>query len=445
MNQATRENDEIVLVVQRATAPATASVTYLRLMFNYLYGLEVLTAEKPAQVASLVAEHGANLCAVVLIQDAAITNRNTLESIGRKGQTPVILLMPPELADQHQALSTGMTNVHVCDWTKAVGRGEGSLQSVAGGIFKAQGIVQFPVGGKDLTGDPLRARLLKRLNQINTLPTLPEFVLRISKMLRDKETTAQDLEKVLLSDVAVVHRLLKVMNSSTYAGTRGDGHWTLREAIVRLGLKQVGAIAQQVKLINSLVRPEDSQFDLRRFWAHSVGCACIADRLCRDRLIPLKTAVDFDVYWTGALLHDIGKLILGFLAWDYFAEVLQSAQSRQSSFQRAEERLSHEVTHEYLGRLMLIHSGVPEELAEVVGSHNSTDSQPSPLVCLVHIANNLCRDLGLGYAPDDRAHYNASVLVTLGLSKADLEQIRSTIEPGIVAEVQEFVKHCLSD
>ena len=445
MEQVIHAEREFALVIQQTRAMPDVGVTYLRLMLNYLYGLEVLAAEKPVQVASAATAYGASLRAVFLIQDEEVTNRNALMSLGRKGQVPVILLMPPDLAARHQALSTGMPNIRVCDWTHSVGHDDESLQSVVGRAFDAYGVARLPVQADGLRADLLQARLTERLKHVDPLPTLPELVLRISRMLRDPNTNADDLEKVLTSDVAIVHRLLKVVNSSAYAGTRGEASWTLKEAIVRLGLKQVGAVAQQVKLINSLVRPEDSKFDLRRFWEHSVGCACIADRLCRDRLIPLPSSIDFDVYWTAALLHDIGKLTLGFMAWDYFEEVLQSARDRGSSFQRAEERLGHEVTHEYVGRLMLLHSGAGEDLLEVVGAHDTTTRQPRPLVRLVHVANNLALDLGLGYDPEERANYSASVLVKLELSRKHLGKIKTAIEPGVVAEVQELVALCLPD
>ena len=445
MEQIVHAEREFALVIQQTKAMPDVGVAYLRLMLNYLYGLEVLAAEKPVQVASAATEHGASVRAIFLIQDEEITNRNALMSLGRKGQVPVILLMPPDLAARHQALSTGMPNVRVCDWTHSVGHDDDSLQSVVGRAFETYGVARLPVQADGLSADLLQARLTERLKHVDPLPTLPALVLRISRMLRDPSTNADDLEKVLTSDVAIVHRLLKVVNSSAYAGTRGEASWTLKEAIVRLGLKQVGAVAQQVKLINSFVRPEDSQFDLRRFWEHSVGCACIADRLYRDRLIPLKTAIDFDLYWVGSLLHDVGKLVLGFLAWDYFEEILQAAQSRQSSFRRAEERLGHEVTHEYLGGLMLHHSGAGEELLDVVGSHDTVAKQPSPLVCLVHIADNLAKDFGLGYLPEERANYSATVLIALGLSKDDLEHVKVSIEPSLVAEIAELVNYCLQD
>ena len=50
-------------------------------------------------------------------------------------------------------------------------------------------------------------------------------------------------------------------------------------ANIRLVLMADDQLKAQVKMMNAIVRPEESRFDLRRFWEHSVGCALICDRL----------------------------------------------------------------------------------------------------------------------------------------------------------------------
>ena len=38
-----------------------------------------------------------------------------------------------------------------------------------------------------------------------------------------------------------------------------------------------------------------------------------------------------------------------------------------------------------------------QELVEAVGTHHSIGDEPGDLVCLIHLANNICKDLGLSY------------------------------------------------
>ena len=165
----------------------------------------------------------------------------------------------------------------------------------------------------ELPYSTMQQQVERCLRSINTLPTLPEIVMRIMRMVNDPKTTPAQLERVLCTDPATVMKLLQVMRSPVFTGTGGrTTKWTLQEIITRLGVKKVGAIAQQVKMINSLVKPQESEFDLKRFWEHSVGTAIIADKLVTDRLVRLEKPLEFSDYWIGALLHDVGKLVLGF-------------------------------------------------------------------------------------------------------------------------------------
>jgi HD-like signal output (HDOD) protein len=112
-----------------------------------------------------------------------------------------------------------------------------------------------------------------------------------------------------------VHKLLQIVNSPLFAGSGHQDGWTLRESLVRLGRQRVGAIAQQVKLMNNLIKPESSQFNLERFWTHSLTSAFIADyliqkkRLSLTEPIPLQRLLDWRPltrYWQ----VDIGLFLL---------------------------------------------------------------------------------------------------------------------------------------
>ena len=206
------------------------------------------------------------------------------------------------------------------------------------------------------------------------------------RMVEDPQTSVEELEDLLTHDPAIVYKLLQVVNSSTFAGTANRESWPLQEAIVRLGRKQVGAIALQIKLMNSLVRPKESEFDLHRFWRHSVGCALIADRLVKDQALTLPQPVPFDSYWIGALLHDIGKLVLGFFFWGHFQELLEKMGTEKLSFREAEKAMGDFANHEFMGKILLQRSKVGGNLVDAVGAHDTADGELSPLLCLIHLA-----------------------------------------------------------
>lgn len=444
MNQVVHAEREFALIIEQTESPPQVALAYLRLLLNYLYGLEVLSASKMTEVASLVMEHGESLRAIFVFQDTEVTSRNAVSALSRRGGMPVFMCMPESVLTHHRDWLIAMPNVFPCAWEKAVTQEEPSMQSIVADAFEEQGIVRLPVDQEDAPHDLIQKRVEQRLKFIDTLPTLPEIVLHISRLLADPKTTAEDLEEIVVTDPAIVHRLLHVVGSSAVSGTRDSDTWTLREAIVRLGLKQVGAIAQQIKLINGLVRPERSKFDLRRFWTHSVACAYIADQLYDRKLVKIEAEIPFDRYWIAALLHDVGKLVLGFFAWEYFRDTIGSMERLQTSFRREEERLNRLLTHEYVGRLVMLNAKAPRDVVEAVAGHNTPTGQPRPMVSLIHVANNLAKELGFGYLPKEEARYSASVLMAVDLKRRDLDQLRNTLGETVAGDVEEIVARCMN-
>ncbi|MFO7655304.1 MAG: HDOD domain-containing protein, partial [Candidatus Krumholzibacteriia bacterium] len=70
---------------------------------------------------------------------------------------------------------------------------------------------------------------------IKDLPPMPDVVARILDLLADPETPIADVTEALSHDQALVARLIKVSNSSLYAG--GSSTSSLKQAIVRLGTR----------------------------------------------------------------------------------------------------------------------------------------------------------------------------------------------------------------
>jgi len=434
---------EYVLFLWQADQPPQAGVNYLHLLLNYRYGLTLQEAHSLPQATSQVQQFRSHIRCVVLFLDQEISRRS-LAALNQRGQWPLFLLSPSSQVEQHRVRCQNLWNVFVFSWDDLFQEGtQPSLVQILLRELDRQGAGSLPLEGTTAPEDQQR-KVANRLASVRCLPTLPEIVLHLMQLLSDPQTTIEDLEEVLSTDPAIVHRLLRVIHAPVFSGTRSNGQWTLKEVIVRLGLKQVGAIAQQIKLINTLVRPDDSLFDLRRFWEHSVGCAFIADRLYTRRLLPLSAAIDFDHYWIGALLHDIGKLILGFFFWPYFEQILARMLRPETPFHWVETRLDHAVTHEYLGQLLLAQARADQALVNAVATHNNTGRHPAPLVCLIHVADNLCKDLGLGYLPHEKGNYSSSVLATLRLMEEDMDPLKRALGETIVKEIQEVTRRCLS-
>ena len=432
-----------LLVLQPERPEQQIYARYLMLILNYRFGLDLITVKSHMEAFSAVRKYGSKIRCTVIVQDIKIDTRSTIAALNLEDSIPLIAVLPAGLIKSHEDLIQRMANVHFCAWESALGRSDLALLPLIIKTFAACGIGElFGEDSQQMPFPDMQARVERRLRNLKTLPALPEIAVRIMTMIQDPRPTVEDLEEVLTSDPAIVHKLLQVINSPVFAGSGHKGGWSLGEAIVRLGRNKVGGIAQQIKMMNSLVKPEQSLFDLRRFWEHSVGCALVADRLYRDKLLQFKTEIEFNDYWIGGLLHDSGKVVLGFFFWEHFEEILSHMTKENTTFRQAEKDLCDVANHEFLGQLLLLKSNVGEQLVRAVGEHHS-GKDPSDLVCLLHIANNLCKDLGKGYLQEESSLYRVEVLQKLKIAKPDMERICQELGEKMVKEIDDLVDRCV--
>lgn len=434
-------DEEFGLIVNQSRPGQLELIKFISLTLNYMYGYNLILARTLQEAVALQAERGEAVRHLFVVQGVPLS-RALMAELTRDGLRPLFLLLPQALVDTHRSVAESVGNVHLLSWEEAGEAGHGHLRQLIDEVLREHGIGGLFDRAQHVSYRVLQQRVERRLEHLHTLPTLPEVVLRIMEVIGDPESTAEALEEVLQSDPAIVHKLMQVVNTAAFAGTGHRGNWRLKEAIVRLGRRKLGSIALQIKLINSLIKPEESHFDLRRFWVHSVGTAHLADRIYSDQLVDLGGDVQVNEYWVAALLHDIGKLVLGFFFWTHFDRVAELAASAHTSFAEAEKRLGAVVSHEQVGQLLLMRATMGETVVRSVASHHTPDAVPEPLVCLIHLADNLCKDFGLGYLPDERGHYNPAVLRMLRLDEAGVERLRQSLEETAVPEIMDIVDRC---
>ena len=432
------------LIILQEGKPQQVLAKFLNLMLNYQYGLSIAVAPDLPKASALLGDESLRIRCACLIQSEELTSPIALKALTRDGALPLFMVLPTKKLGPQRMACSGMSDIHFCAWERAFSQTPASLQHVVAEVLEDLGIGNLL---RDIDGVPyanVQQQVERRLRNLNTLPTLPEIIMRIMRLVNDPKTTPDQLDQVLCTDPSIVMKLLQVMRSPVFTGTGGrTAKWTLKEIITRLGVKKVGAIAQQVKMINSLVKPEESNFDLKRFWEHSVGSAIIADKLYTDRLLDIGSEIAFNDYWIGALLHDVGKLVLGFFFWDWLERVEHHRADKGVTFRRAEADLGDVASHDQVGQLMLLNGDMGAEVVSAVSGHHHPGDDPSDLVSLVHVANNLSKDLGLGYVAGEAGAYDEGVAARLGLSESRLNQIRETLATEIVEEIRTVVSQCM--
>ncbi len=411
---------------------------FLQMTLEYRYGLNIELVTNVRYVVKILKQHKA-LHSVYLIQGQPASTNSTIPILTAQGTLPLFIIQPLRIAQSQREQCKDVKGVYICDWESAFGQAEGCLPQVI-----TRGLSDSDIGSASMGDDP-QERMRKRLAKLDTLPSLPTVVGRLMKLINDPDSTMSDLEVLLNSEPSIALKLRQVANSAAVAGA-GQGVSNLKDAITRLGTKKVGAIAQQIALINSMIQPEASEFDIRRFWGHSLACAIVADRIHKSKLVKLEEKLDFNDYWIAALLHDCGKAVQGFFFYDWFERIIETMEEKECTFYEAEIELGGGmVTHDQISEMMMQKAEMPAELVDAVSLHHEPGEDPSPLTALIHVADNLCSEMGFGYNDADSIKYDRASLKALGLKRQSVRDLAEELQESVAKEVMDVVSQCLGE
>jgi len=186
-----------------------------------------------------------------------------------------------------------------------------------------------------------------------------------------------DLVSAIESDVGLT---LAVLRQAQGAGDGAPGAMTVPEAVSVLGREGVRAAATRVPVSEFHWGTTRAGGVLQRFRVHALAVARAAASLSRE-----AGGVDPDAVLTGALLHDIGKLVLLRAHAGYPAAILGKAKTPEQRLQQ--ERRAFGVDHAAIGGLLLTRWGLPRRLAMIVSSHHESDEPGESAV--VRLADTL--------------------------------------------------------
>jgi hypothetical protein len=243
MNQKRLSSDadqDYALLVLLTQKPPAVLLNLVHLVMHYQFGLEILIAHEADEVSPMLLEYDKSIRCVLTIHDRQIEDRNQILVMNRRGRIPLFLLLPASLLPPYEALCEGLKNTFLCSWESLFSKTESSFQQRARTALQDYDIKGLLDNAAKMPHIELQKRVHGRMKHLNVFPTLPEIVLRLARLLKNPRSTIKDLEEVLIGDPAIVHKLLQVINTPIFAGAGHKGSWTLKEAIVRLGLKKWG-------------------------------------------------------------------------------------------------------------------------------------------------------------------------------------------------------------
>ena len=224
--------------------------------------------------------------------------------------------------------------------------------------------------------------ILKKLDSIKDIPTLPTIVFELNELLQDPNTPITDISDIIEKDQAMSLRVLKLVNSAFY-GIHKEVN-DIGNAIVLLGFNTVRNAIVSLGVINSFSGVKSLEgFDISDFWKHSLAVAVVSKSLAEKTKIASP-----DSCFVGGLLHDIGKVILAQYFQDLFEKVWNAAKRENISFYEAEKK-EIAIDHAIIGAHLATNWELPESFIDVIRWHHDVrnDSESKKMILIIYLSD----------------------------------------------------------
>lgn len=141
------------------------------------------------------------------------------------------------------------------------------------------------------------------ISQIKQLPPTPEIMPKLRALLRDGNSSVNEIISLIKLDQSLAAQIVRVSNSAFY-GAHTPSH-SLEEAVNRIGFNEVYKLVAFVAS-SHVLSGENKIFGYsdQDLWVQSVTCATIMQHLAQN------TGEDSDTAYTIGLMHAIGKVAI---------------------------------------------------------------------------------------------------------------------------------------
>lgn len=255
--------------------------------------------------------------------------------------------------------------------------------------------------------------------QIKHLPPFPVIVAKVTEILKKDDYAVKEVVDVVKRDPAIVANILKISNAA-YFGPR-QKITSIQDAVIFLGQRQLLKVLQTAS-VSRYFRPGKRVYGANAtdLWEHSVAVALMSQILSLH-----IRGVEDDALYTAALLHDMGKLVMGEYVEEAAEKIFRLVNEQGYSFLEAEEEVVG-VNHAELGGKIAEHWHFPEDLRLAITYHHRPDlleDEDMELPALVYLADQFCLMMGIDGGMDGLAHRGLSnVLERFNLREVDLER-----------------------
>lgn len=259
----------------------------------------------------------------------------------------------------------------------------------------------------------------KILKSIDHIPAFPVTILKVREMLRNEDYAINDMVNLIKYDQAMAANIMKMGNSAYFGSRQRIG--TLRDAVIYLGRNNLIRIVQTAGVSRYFTRRSRGYVEkANELWEHSVAVALMSQILSRKVL-----QCEDDKLYLAALLHDVGKIVMGEFVYDSFAKISRLVAEESLSFLEAEEAVIG-INHAELGGKIAERWNFPKEIVDALAYHHRPDvmeKNDNVIPWLVYLADQVCLLAGMTGGFDGLAHRGVSdVMDKFNFHEEDLER-----------------------
>jgi putative nucleotidyltransferase with HDIG domain len=268
-------------------------------------------------------------------------------------------------------------------------------------------------------------KLAKILSKVESFPTMPAAGSKLLALLGESEVSVHKVEDILRYDPGLTANVLKLANSAYFGIPARIG--SVKQAIILLGLNRlvqlviascVGAVMN--KSVDGYSMPPGN------LWRHSIAVSIAAEALVKD-----KKKLDSEDFFTPALLHDIGKLVLGSFVQDDLSAI-ENVTAKGIPFVVAENMILG-TDHAEIGAKVLSMWSFPKDVVNAVRWHHDPEASDhqSIQIDVVYLSNLLCQTSTTGDVTGQAVELSPAVIDRLGIEISQFEFISEKVSQWV--------------
>ena len=256
----------------------------------------------------------------------------------------------------------------------------------------------------------------KIMEKVSSFPSMPRAGIKLRALLAKEDVSIDEIEGILRHDPGLATNVLRLANSAYFGlPTKVTA---LKHAVMLLGVKRFAKIAVSACMSKTMDKAvEGYNLSPGELWLHSIAVSNTAEAFAKY----IKFAETNDVF-TPALLHDMGKLVLG----EFVQEEMQKIQSIAAKGVPLEiaENMVLGTDHAEIGALILAKWSFPSDLVNAVRWHHNPECIKNSNLHteIVYLANLLCQsDVDSDSADGQLTMPSSVVLDRLGIKLEQYE------------------------